>query len=108
MAVSFGVVNGVTCSYGTVNSAEKETTAEIANCRSAVGVITNEQAYSRTTRAKISGILTGSAPAAGTSQTIYGQAGLATRVMEVETNTGYSTFEAECTKGDSATQVALA
>jgi hypothetical protein len=108
MAVSFGVVSGASNSYGTVNSAEKETTAEIANCRNAAGVITNEQAYSRTTTARNTAVLTGSAPAAGTSLTIYGVAGLATRIREIESNTGYAMVESETTKGDSATQVALA
>jgi hypothetical protein len=71
-------------------------------------VITNQQAFSRTTTARNTAVLTGSAPAAGTSLTIYGVAGLATRIREIETNTGYSMVESETTKGDSATQVALA
>ena len=108
MAISFGVVTGATCDYGTVNSSEKATTAEIAQARNAVGLITNEQAYSRTTTAKVTAVLTGTAPAAGTSVAIHGATGLLTNVREYETNTGYAMVDAENTKGDTASQVALA
>lgn len=108
MAVSFGVVAGATCTYGTVNSAESATSAEIATARNAVGVVTNAQAYSKTSSAKLTAVLTGSAPSAGAALTIYGLAGLATNVREIESNTAYEMIEAETQKKDSATQVALA
>ena len=108
MAISFGVVAGATCAYGTVNSAELSAVADIAKARGALGLVTNEQAYSRTLTAKLEAVLTGAVPAAGSSLTIMGQAGLATRVVQKETNTGYSMIEAETEKSDSATQVALA
>jgi hypothetical protein len=108
MAVSFGVVTGATCSYGTVNGSELEGTAEIAEARNALGLVTNEQAYSRTVTGRVTAVLTGTAPAAGSSLTIHGQAGLCTRVKQIESNTGYAMVEAETQKKDSATQVALA
>ena len=108
MAVSFGVVVGATCAYGTANSSELEATAEVAECRNATGAVTNEQAYSRTLTGRVTAVLTGTAPAAGSSLTIHGQAGLCTRVKQIETNTGYAMVEAETQKKDSSTQVALA
>jgi len=107
MAISFGVVAGATCGYGTVNSAEKAQTAAIAEARDALGLVTNQQAYSRTTTAKLTAIMTDTAPLAGASLTIYGVTGLASSVRQIETNTGYRTIEAETTVSDSATQVAL-
>jgi hypothetical protein len=108
MAISFGVVAGATCTYGTVNSAELSAVADIAKARNTVGVVTNEQAYSRTLTAKIEAVLTDTAPLAGAAITIMGLAGLATRVVQKEVNTGYAMIEAECEKSDSAAQVALA
>jgi hypothetical protein len=107
MAISFGVVAGATCGYGTVNSAEKAQTAAIAEARNTVGVVTNQQAYSRTTTAKLTAILTDTAPLAGAALTIYGVAGLASSVRQIENNTTYATIEAETTVSDAATLVAL-
>ena len=107
MAISFGVVTGATCAYGTVTGSDIKDSAEIAQARNALGAITNEQAYSRTVKASISGVLTGSAPSSGTAATIAGKAGLLENVETSETNTGYQQFSATNTKGDSATQVAL-
>lgn len=108
MAVSFGVVTGATCTYGTVTESSIKGTAEIAQARNSTGAVTNEQAYSRTVKSSISGVLTGSAPAAGTAATIAGNAGLLEDIETSETNTGYAQFSATNTKSDSATQVALA
>ncbi len=108
MAVSFGVVTGVTCSYGTVTESDIKDTAEIAQQRNALGAVTNEQAFSRTVKASIKGVLTGAAPASGSAATIAGKAGLLENVETSETNTGYAQFSATNTKADAATQVALA
>ena len=108
MAISFGVVTGVTCSYGTVTESDIKDTAEIAQARSALGLVTNEQAFSRTVKASIKGVLTGSAPVSGSAATIAGKAGLLEDVQTSETNTGYAQFSATNTKSDSSTQVALA
>ncbi len=108
MAVSFGVVTGATCSYGTVTESDIKDTAAIAEARNSLGAVTNEQAYSRTVKASIKGVLTGSAPASGSAATIAGKAGLLENVETSETNTGYAQFSATNTKSDSSTQVALA
>jgi hypothetical protein len=91
-----------------VNNSELEGTSEIAEARNALGLVTNEQAYSRTVTGRVTAVLTGTAPAAGASLTIHGQAGLCTRVKQIESNTGYAMVEAETQKKDSSTQVALA
>jgi len=108
MAISFGVVAGATCTYGTVTASDIKDSAEIAQQRNHIGAITNEQAFSRTVKASISGVLTGSAPASGSSVTIAGKVGLLENVETSETNTGYQQFTATNTKGDASTQVALA
>lgn len=107
MAISFGVVSGATCSYGTVNSAEKSTSAEIAEARNATGAVTNEQAYSRTTTGKLTAVMTSAVPEAGTALTIFGVAGLAANVRTIESNTGYRMVEAETVLYDAATQLPI-
>ncbi len=58
MAISFGVVTGATCTYGTVNASEVGATAAIAEARGALGTVTNQQAYSRTLTGKVTAVLT--------------------------------------------------
>lgn len=107
MAVSFGVVTGATCDYGTVTGSDIKDSAKIAEQANSLGLVTNEQAYSRTVKATISGVLTGSAPLSGTSAVIAGKTGLLENVDTTETNTGYRQFSATNTKSDSSTQVGL-
>jgi len=73
-----------------------------------MGVVTNEQAYSRTVKGQVTAVFTGTAPVAGGSATAMGITGLVENVSITETNTGYQMADVTVTKADSATQVALA
>ena len=107
MPVVFGC-NTASPAFGVSNSQGSTATAEIGQCRNALGVVTNEQAYSRTVKSQVTAVYTGSAPAAGASSTIFGNTGLVESVAITEQNTGYSMVDATITKSDAATQVALA
>ena len=110
MAVSFGctVTTGYVPAYGVANSQGSSATAEIAQCRNALGAVTNEQAYSRTVKRNCTAVYTGSLPAAGSKATIFGVEALVESASVTETNTGYAMAECTTTLADSATQVALA
>ena len=96
-------------SFCVSKSQGSDATAEIGQCRNALGAVTNEQAYSRTVKSKVSGVLVGgTAPAAGSSATVFGNTGLVESVSIQEENTGYKMIDATITKSDGATQVALA
>ena len=107
MAITFGCTTTAS-SYGVSQTQGSEATAEIAQARSAVGLVTNEQAYSRTVKSRATVLLDGAAPSAGASITIFGNTGLCESVNVTETNTNYKQAEIVITKADSATQVALA
>lgn len=107
MAVSFGCV-AASPSWGVANSQGSTGTAEIGQARNALGVVTNEQAYSRTVKSQCTAVFTGSAPAAGASATVFGNTGLVESVALTETNTGYQMADVTITKADGATQFALA
>lgn len=108
MAISFGVVTGATCTYGTVNASEVAATAAIAEARGALGTVTNQQAYSRTLTGKVTAVLTGTAPLAGAALTIHGVAGNASNVRQIEVNTAYAMIEAETVRADAAAVGVLA
>jgi hypothetical protein len=107
MAVSFGCTTG-TCTYGTINITGTNDTAEIAQCRDAAGLITDEKAYSRTLKSHVTAVLTGTVPNVGATNTIFANTGILESVNVSETNTGYAMIEATVTKTDSATQAFLA
>jgi hypothetical protein len=111
--VSFGIVGGVTCAYGTVNTAGQGDSIEVALARNALGVVTNMQAHGKTSTAQLSGVFTGTAPLAGASLTIFSVDGLADSVEVTEENTGYTMVSASvvkhwASKSVAATHVALA
>jgi hypothetical protein len=107
MPVAFGCTTA-SPSWGVSNSQTVTGTAEIGQARNALGLVTNEQAYSRTVKGQVTAVFTGTAPAAGASATAVGIAGLVESVAVTETNTGYQVADVTVTKADSATQVALA
>jgi hypothetical protein len=72
-----------------------------------LGLVTNEQAYSRTVKGQCTAVFTGSAPAAGAKATAVGIEGLVESVAVLENNTGYQMAEVTVTKSDSAAQEAL-
>ena len=107
MAVSFGVTS--TGGYGVLQSLSESTTAEIAECRDEDGLVTNQQAYSRTAEATTEGVFdSDSLSGAGASLTIGTLTGLITSESFTETNTDYKRVTVTVQKKDSATQVALA
>ena len=107
MAIQFGC-GTTTVTWGVANSQGSTATAEIGQARNGLGLVTNEQAYSRTVKSQVTAVYTGSAPAAGASSTIFGNTGLVESIAITEQNTGYSMVDATITKSDAATQVALA
>ena len=107
MAVSFGCTTA-SPSWGVANSQGSTGTAEIGQARNALGLVTNEQAYSRTVKSQCTAVFTGTAPTAGASATVFGNTGLVESVGVTEVNNGYSMADVTITKSDAATQVALA
>ena len=107
MAIQFGC-GTTTVTWGVANSQGSTATAEIGQARNTLGVVTNEQAYSRTVKSQCEAVYTGTAPAAGSSATVFGNTGLVESVAVKEVNTGYTMADVTITKADAATQVALA
>jgi hypothetical protein len=106
MGVTFGCTTTAPA-FGVAQSGGSTATAEIGQCRNALGVVTNEQAYSRTVKGQVTAVFTGSAPLAGASATAFGLTGLVESVAVTESNTGYSMIDVTVTKADAATQVPL-
>lgn len=106
MPVAFGCTTA-SPSWGVANSQSTNATAEIGQARNALGLVTNEQAYSRTVKGQCTAVFTGSAPAAGAKATAVGIEGLVESVAVLENNTGYQMAEVTVTKSDSAAQEAL-
>ena len=111
--VSFGIVGGATCTYGTVNTAGYDESVDLALARNNVGVVTNQQAMAKKAQARLTGVFTGTAPLAGASLTIFSVAGLADSVEVTEENTAYTMVSASVikhytSKSVAATHVALA
>jgi hypothetical protein len=108
MAVSFGCTTA-SPSWGVANSQSSTATAEIAQARNAAGLVTNEQAYSRTVKNQCTAVFDGAVPAAGASATVFGSAGLVESVAVTENNTGYKMADVTITKSDAnAGQTVLA
>jgi hypothetical protein len=113
MAVSFGCTTaspqiGTTDAYGVANSQSETGTAEIAQARNALGLVTHEQAYSRTVKRQCTAVMTGTVPTAGSLAKVFGVEALVESIAVTETNTGYRMCETVTTKSDSAAQAALA
>ncbi len=107
MAVSFGVTS--TGGYGVAQSVKIRTQAEIADARNEVGLVTNQQAYSRTKEVTQEFLYNGTEPdAAGETVEIAGMTGLITESETSQTNTAYKTGTVTIQKKDSAELVALA
>lgn len=105
MTRSFGVTS--TGGYGVAQSVKKQTTAEIAEARDALGKVTDQVAYSKTTEVTQEFIYDGTDPdEAGDSVTIAGVTGLITNSSTDEENTGYKKGSVTIQKKDSATQEA--
>lgn len=106
MALSFGVTS--TGGYGVLQSLSETETAEIADARGEDGLITDQQAYSKTAEATAEGLFNSDTlGGAGTSLTIGSVTGLITNQSITETNTDYKRVSVTVQKKDSATQVAL-
>ena len=106
MPVTFGCTTA-SPTWGISNSQSSTGTAEIGQARNALGVVTHEQAYSRTVKGQCTAVFTGTAPAAGASASVMGITGLVESVSLTEANTGYQMAEVTVTKADSAAQAAL-
>jgi hypothetical protein len=103
-AVSFGATASA---YGLAQSTSQETTAEISQCRGVTGKVTDEKAYSVTTKGTTRVVLTEALPAGGAGAiAIAGVTGLVERISVTEENTGYKQAEITVTKSDASTQVA--
>lgn len=109
MAKQFGVTS--TGGYGVLQEVTKASSAEIAEARSSVGKVTDEQAYSRTLTANATFVSDGGTGEtdgnkAGTSLTIGGVTGLITSDEVTESNVDYKRGTVAIQKKDAATQVA--
>lgn len=104
MALSFGVTS--TGGYGVLNSVTTTYSTEVADARNALGKVTNQQAYSKTSEVSFDGLFNGDTLAPGTSVTVAGVTGILTTVAKTETNTEYQKVSGTISKKDAATQVA--
>ena len=106
MAVAFGAT--AHAAYGLAQSTSQESTAEIAQCRGITGKVTDEKAYSVTSKGTVRVVFDGALPAAGTAATtVAGIAGIVERVSKTEENQGYTQAEVTVTKSDTSTQVGI-
>ena len=105
MAVTFGVTS--TGGYGVLNTLSETQTAEIAECRNALGKVTDQKAYSKTLEATSEGVFNGDSLAgAGTSLKIGSVTGLITSQQKSESNTDYQRISVTVQKKDAASQAA--
>jgi len=105
MAVAFGAT--AHAAYGLAQTTNQEINVEIAQCRGATGKVTDEKAYSKTSKGTVRVVFDGALPAGGEAAVaVAGITGIVERVSKTEENTGYTQAEVTVTKSDSSTQVA--
>ena len=101
MALTFGVAT--TTSYGLMQGAEENDSAEVAEARGETGKVVELKAYSKGLTTRLRYLLTGSAPEVGATAAYGSRTGLVVNRTKEETNTGYTAGSIELRTADSAT-----